>query len=378
MSIAYEISAGAPVRPPFPAVVEAVARRRADGFAAVWWADHLLHWFPSAIWTPDLVPAAASQPTPHTWADPFVLAAACATQVPDIRFGIGVTDLVRRHPVALAQTALTLDHATGGRFILGVGTGEALNLAPMDMHNPRPLTRLREGLEVMRTLMRTTDEIDYAGEELTVRGAAVGLRPFGDAPPPIWVAAHRPRGLRVAGRLGDGWMPVCIDPAEYAAMWAQVQAAATGAGRAGEVTPAAYVRVVLAEDARDARDAAADALLLRYISLTSPGEVYERHGARHPVGEGMRGISEFLPGDLTRAQALALADQVPAEVVLDTVVAGSPDDVAARLAALVDAGARHIQVVNMSPLASPALAGASDALLGDALQQLRDRARRTA
>jgi phthiodiolone/phenolphthiodiolone dimycocerosates ketoreductase len=366
-----EISAAAPARPPVEAVLGAVRRRQEQGFDAVWWADHLLHWFPSSVWTPDLVPQAASQPSPHVWCDPFAMAAAAAGAADRIRFGVGVTDTVRRHPVALAQTAMTLDHLTGGRFILGVGTGEALNLAPLDMDNARPLARLAEALHVMRLVMSTPDEVDHDGEFFRLRGAAVGLRPVGDAPPPVWVAAHRPRGLALAGRLGDGWLPLCTDPAEYAAMWGRVREAARGTGRPDAVTPGLYTRVVLAEDDGTAERAAASSLLLRLIALTAPAETYSAHGAEHPLGAGVFGLTVFAPAGMPRDRALRLAAAVPDAVVLETVVAGTPATVASRLRALVDAGARHVQVVNMTPLASPTLAAAAEGLLGEALTDLR-------
>lgn len=368
---ALEIAASAPLRPPLQAVFDTVARQREQGAAAVWWADHLLHWFPQSIWTPDLVPVAATQPSPHTWCDPFALVAATAQHVPDIRFGIGVTDTVRRHPAALAQTALTLDHATEGRFILGVGVGEALNLSPIGMDNRPALSRLREALEAMRLLLSTTDEVDYDGEHVTLRGAAVGLRPYGDVPPPVWVAAHGPRGLRVVGELADGWFPVCTRPDDYARMWGAVQDAATSAGRPGAVTPALYSRVVVAETDEAAVAAAGASPLLRFITITAPAEAYARHGAEHPLGAGSRGITHFVPTGLSREEALALTERVPAEVVCDTVIAGSPDTVAGRLAGMAVAGARHIQVVNMTPLASPDLAAASVPLVGETIAELR-------
>jgi phthiodiolone/phenolphthiodiolone dimycocerosates ketoreductase len=367
-----EIAAAAPARPPMEAVLAAVARRQDQGFDAVWWADHLLHWFPTSIWSADLVPQAASQPSPHVWMDPFVLAAAAAGAADRLRFGVGVTDLVRRHPAALAQTALTLDHVTGGRFILGVGTGESLNLSPLGLENRSPVGRLEEGLEAIRLLFSTSDEVDYAGRHVTLRGVALGMRPFGDRPPPVWVAAHSPRGLSIAGRLGDGWLPLCPDPVAYAAMWTQVRGAASAAGRnPDDVTPGCYTRVVIAEDDGAAHRTATESLLLRFIALTGTAADFARHGARHPLGADVVGLTSFVPTGIPRADALALADAVPADVVLDTVVAGSPATVARRLADLVMAGARHLQVVNMTPLADPARAAVSDALLGEALTDLR-------
>jgi phthiodiolone/phenolphthiodiolone dimycocerosates ketoreductase len=367
-----EISAAAPARPPIAGIRAGIARRAAQGFDAVWWADHLLHWFPTSIWTKDLVPQAEQQPSPHVWMDPFAVIAGTADAAPTMRLGVGVTDTVRRHPAALAQTALTLDHITEGRFILGVGTGESLNLTPLGMENHHPVGRLEEALTVLRMLFATSDEIDFSGRHLTLRAVAVGLRPFGATPPPIWVAAHGPRGLEMTGRLGDGWLPLCPDPATYADMWAQVQASRQAAGRdADAITPGCYVRVVIAEDDEHARRLATRSLLLRFIALTGSSEAFHRHGVEHPLGAGVMGLTQFVPSGLTRAHAQELAEKVPDGVILDTVIAGSPQSVASQLAKIVRAGARHLQIVNMTPLADPTLASSSEEHLGAAIAELR-------
>lgn len=373
MSEPVQIAAAGAMRPPADGAVQAAARREEQGFDALWWADHLLHWFPTSIWQPDLVPqAAAGQRTPHVWFDPFPVVAAAATATDRMRLGIGVTDTVRRHPASLTQTALTLDHLSRGRFMLGVGTGEAINLAPFGLSNRRPLGRLDEALAVMRLLMSTPDEVDFRGDHFTLEAASMGLRPFGPTPPPIWVAAHRPKGLDVVGRRADGWLPLATTPADYVAGLASVRSAASRAGRdPASITPGLYVRVVLAETERAAEHAIDNSLLLRFIALTRPSESYEAHGARHPLGDGHRGITHFLPTRYDRAAALELVGSIPTQVRRETVIHGTPDTVAAEVAQFVAAGARHIQIVNMTPLVDPARAGASEALLGDVVAALR-------
>ena len=370
--VRLELSAMGAVRPPAEAALAAAQRREQQGFDAIWWADHLLHWFPLSIWTPDLVPQAGGQRSPHVWFDPVPVVAAAAGVTRDIRLGIGVTDLVRRHPVALAQTALTLDHLTGGRFILGVGAGEALNLTPFGMTNVRPLSRLDEGLALMRLLMDTTDPIDFQGDHFRVDGGCLGLAPVGERPPPIWVGAHRRKGLALTGRRADGWLPLATDPAEYARMLATVRAASAAAGRpASAVTPGLYARIVVAET-REAAEAAIDgSLLMRFIALTRSAEAFAAHGAEHPLGAGEFGLTSFLPTSYGRAEALRLAEAVPAAVVRDTVIHGTPDDIAAAVARFVAEGARHVQLTNMTPMADPRLAATSEALLADAVVALR-------
>lgn len=361
------------VRPPATVAVDAARRREAQGFDAVWWADHFLHWFPLSIWTPDLVPQASGQTSPHVWFDPFPVIAAAAGATTTARLGVGVTDLVRRHPAVLAQSALTLDHLTAGRFILGVGSGESLNLDPIGLGNERPLARLAEGLTVIRRLFDTPDPVDFDGEFFTLRDMALGLRPFGDAPPPIWLAAHRPHGLALAGRTADGWLPLATEPGAYAEMLAQVKAAAIAAGRADDaVTPALYARVVLADSRQDACDLIDQSFLMRYIALTRPSEAFAIHGAEHPLGPGAFGLTSFLPTRYGRDEALALAKQVPPAVVRDSVIYGNPDDVADAVWRFVAVGARHVQLTNMTPLAAPDRAADSERLLGDLVVRLRE------
>ena len=359
------------VRPPADAIIAAAARRERQGFDAVWWADHLLHWFPDAIWTPDLVPQARSQGSPHVWMDPFPLIAAVAQHTERVRLGVGVTDLARTHPAQVARAALTLDHLSGGRFVLGLGSGERLNLAPYGIGSDAPLGRLEEGVEIIRRFFSDPGPLDFAGDHFVLSGASLGLRPVA-APPPIWIAAHRPRGLRLTGRAADGWLPFARSPEHYGEMLASVRDAAAAAGRRPDaVTPGLYARVVVTETDDDAVAAIDRSFLMRFIALTLPDEVYAAHGAEHPLGAGVFGLTSFMPTELDREGAIALADAVPADVVRAATLHGTPEAIATTLAGFVSAGARHIQLTNMTPLVAPDMAGRAEELLGDAIRALR-------
>ena len=80
----------------------AASRREQQGFDAIWWADHSLHWFPRSIWDPELVPQAAGLASPHLCFDPVPAVAAAAGVTRDTRLGIGVTVPACRHPPSLA------------------------------------------------------------------------------------------------------------------------------------------------------------------------------------------------------------------------------------------------------------------------------------
>ena len=302
-----ELSAMGAVRPPADAAVAAAQRRERQGFDAVWWADHFLHWFPLSIWTPELVPqAAAGQASPHVWFDPVPVVAAAAGATREVRLGIGVTDMVRRHPASLAQTALTLDHVTGGRFVLGVGTGEALNLTPFGLAQPPAAVAPGRGPAHPAPADGGDGRDRLRRRPLPPGGRVDGpRRPSGTRPPPVWVAAHRPRGLELVGRRADGWLPLATDPAAYAGMLAAVRAATAAAGRPEDaVVPGLYARVVVAETREAALEAIDGSLLMRFIALTRPSEAYEAHGAEHPLGAGEFGLTTFLPTRYNREAAL--------------------------------------------------------------------------
>jgi phthiodiolone/phenolphthiodiolone dimycocerosates ketoreductase len=157
-------------------------------------------------------------------------------------------------------------------------------------------------------------------------------------------------------------------------MLATIRDAAMEAGRdPGAITPGLYARCVLAETHEEAEAVIDGSLLLRYIALTRPAEAFAARGAVHPLGEGAFGLTSFLPTRYGRDEALRLAEAVPVEVVRDTAIYGTPDDIAARVACFVDAGARHVQLTNMTPLAAPDRAAASEALMGEAVAALRSR-----
>ena len=329
--VRLELSAMGAVRPPAEAALAAATRREAQGFDAIWWADHLLHWFPLSIWTPDLVPqAAAGQRSPHVWFDPVPVVAAAAGVTTGIRLGIGVTDLVRRHPVSVAQSALTLDHLSRRPLHAGRRRGRGAEPRPLRDDQRAPPGTARRG-------PRPDAAADgRPGSDRLRRRSLPGAPGLPGAGAPAVRPARRSGWRRTAraaspltGRRADGWLPLATDPAEYARMLAAVRSAAARAGRAEDaVTPGLYARIVVAETREAALAAIDGSLLMRFIALTRPAEAFAAHGAVHPLGEGAFGLTSFLPTTYGRAEALALAEAVPAAVVRDTVIHGTPDDIA--------------------------------------------------
>jgi coenzyme F420-dependent glucose-6-phosphate dehydrogenase len=150
----------------------------------------------------------------HPWIDkqgqsPFVwsVLGGIARETGTLRVGTAVTcPIIRYHPAIIAQAAATVAQMMPGRFMLGVGTGEALNEHIMGERFPAPEIRmamLEEAIGIIRSLW-SGRMVRHYGEHFTVENARVYSRP--EQPPPVIVAAGGKRAAELAGRIGDGLM----------------------------------------------------------------------------------------------------------------------------------------------------------------------------
>lgn len=138
-------------------------------------------------------------------------AMAHATERVNIATGV-TTPLFRYHPAVVAQAAATMDRLSGGRFHLGVGTGENLNEGPLGYPFPayaERAARMREALQIMRRLL-DGEKLDFSGEYYRTDRARLYSPPFG--PVPIWLAAGGPKSATLAAELADGLITSVKDP----------------------------------------------------------------------------------------------------------------------------------------------------------------------
>jgi len=122
-----------------------------------------------------------------------------------IELGTGVIPTYTRHPNVLAQQAATVNQATNGRLVLGIGPSHQPGVERLGLSYDRPARHIREYVEVLRA-MSTEGQVDYEGEYFKM---AAGFRLAGAAPYPIMISALAPLMLKVAGEVSDGtitWM----------------------------------------------------------------------------------------------------------------------------------------------------------------------------
>jgi alkanesulfonate monooxygenase SsuD/methylene tetrahydromethanopterin reductase-like flavin-dependent oxidoreductase (luciferase family) len=148
-----------------------------------------------------------------------------AGEVGDIQLGTGVVPLPARAPSLLAMAAATAAERSGGRLILGLGTGPS---------TPGALDRLRATVLALRGLFRDgRADLDGQRLRLTLQPPAV----------PIWIAALGPKAVRLAGEVADGVLLNWCTPERVAVARGEIADAATAAGRdPGEITVGVYVR----------------------------------------------------------------------------------------------------------------------------------------
>jgi alkanesulfonate monooxygenase SsuD/methylene tetrahydromethanopterin reductase-like flavin-dependent oxidoreductase (luciferase family) len=144
---------------------------------------------------------------PEAWErDAFATLAELATTTKRIRLATGIVNVFSRSPALIAMSAATIDDISGGRFLLGLGTSGARVIE--DFHGIRydkPLTRLKETVHIIRTLL-AGERVDFEGECFNLRRFKLGFKPLRGAIP-IYIAALTQGGLRQVGRLADGWLP---------------------------------------------------------------------------------------------------------------------------------------------------------------------------
>jgi coenzyme F420-dependent glucose-6-phosphate dehydrogenase len=158
----------------------------------------------------------------HPWVDDFSAAGfvwswlgAVAARTSRAQLGTSVTcPLFHYHPALVAQMAATVDRLSGGRMLLGVGTGEAINERPLGFPFPayaERQARMREALEIIHRLM-SGEKVSYAGSYYTTDAARLYSPPA--LPVPILMAAGGPKSAQFAGRHADGIITSVKKPAE--------------------------------------------------------------------------------------------------------------------------------------------------------------------
>jgi probable F420-dependent oxidoreductase len=215
-------------------------------------------------------------PTPEPWTALTWIAALTER----ISVMTNVLALPYRAPAVTAKMAETLSRLSGGRLVLGLGTGgydhefSAFGLA--ERSPGQKVGALSEAIQIIRGLWQEPC-FSFEGEYFRTREARIEPKPAHQIP--IWIGSYGPRALRITGALADGWVPslgrLSLDQAE--GMRATVRAAAAHAGRdPDEITCAANLIVDFTSDGRPDPDSSrvtgtSEAVTERLIAIGRAG-----------------------------------------------------------------------------------------------------------
>jgi alkanesulfonate monooxygenase SsuD/methylene tetrahydromethanopterin reductase-like flavin-dependent oxidoreductase (luciferase family) len=248
----------------------------------------------SSLWAPDHV----------LWHSPVfdcltavTLAAAATTRC---RVGTCVLQLPLREPAGVARAASTIQHLSGGRFVLGVGAGihqgefTAIGAGYHDRGR-----RLDAGIREIRRLWAGSSD-RYGHQHVAVA-------------PPIWIGGSSPRAARRVAELGDGWMPLFVSPGGLAARLAALAEMLEANGRkAEEVERSLVLWTRVTSGAQEEREAAD--WLGRLYGL--PAEAIARHIVVGPPDRCLERMAEY-----ARAGAAEIVVAVAADDPLPTAAA---------------------------------------------------------
>ena len=339
------------LRTTLPLALDTLSDCDNEDYYAVWLPDHLVSLWPDAIWTPEFTDLAVHSPSPHRHLDALAVAASAAARSETVSIATMVVDTVRRHPVMLAQTALTLDHLSSGRFILGLGSGELENTAPYGFDHRKPVSRLEETLDVIRLLWETDGPVDFEGEFFRLERARLDTEPFEGRFPRIWIGAIGPRMLEITGRHADGWYGSgSYTPEDFVARHRRVREAAEKAGRDPDAIVTSYMAPSLIGEPDEVAEMLEAPLVRAYVLQLSAADL-ARFGFEHPMGSQWRGVHDLEPGKLTRELLVDRLGRLEPNALLALLPHGTPREVAAQHQAYADAGAQVIKIMDYGGMA---------------------------
>ena len=257
--------------------------------------------------------------------DAFVALDRIARRTDDVAVGPGVANPYETHPVTLASRVATLEEASGGRAVFGLGAGDPSTLANLGYDHEQPLRRVLEAFKVAREL--------YAGERVdhdgTFRASDAGLN-FADevGSVPVYVGAQGPHMIRMSAKHADGVLLNGSHPRDYE--WAASQVEKGLADRPdgrGEFDFAAFAAVSVAEDGAAARAAARPPVA--FIAAGAAPPVLDRHGVDVAVAEAI--------GEHISAGEFEAAFDAVTEAMVDAFcIAGTPATVEERIDAVLE------------------------------------------
>ena len=254
----------------------------------------------------------------------------------NIRLGTSIVQMSARTPAATAMAAITMDHLSNGRFILGLGaSGPQVVEGWYGQPYPRPLARTREYVEIIRNVVQREKPVDFHGEFYNmpyVGGTELGKPLKSTVHPlrndiPIFLGAEGPKNVALAGEICDGWLPLFFSPKEdafYRQCLNEGFAKSGEANKADRFEIAATVTIIPGDDVEKCADMVRPFLALYAGGMGARGanfhfEVFARMGYEDVA---LKVQDLYLAGKKAEAAAA-----IPLSMVEDVALVGPMDKI---------------------------------------------------
>lgn len=246
-----------------------------------------------------------------------------AAKTSRVRIGVACLVMPTRNPIYAAKQLATLDHLSGGRLIAGVGLGSKASQmsSEFDVFGVPFSARARmtdEFVEAMQAIW-TQPLASYSGQYVSFMDAEIFPKPVQKPGPEVWVGGWTDAAARRTGRLGDGWVPGWLSPAEMARGAGLLRKTAVEHGRDPRRITIAVEKLTAISRSRD------DALERALPTVRTSSNTYER-------------------------------DVDDIQFALDRHIFGSVDDVKRRVGEFVQAGVTHFELKFVYPTLDDLLA----------------------
>ena len=342
--------------PPYALAVASGIMAEQQGFEFVCHFDQTNGFYPPSLHDPEFTAFANLIPDMDAFFEPTPAIVAGAMQTQSIDFVYGVIDSIRRPPHVIAQTMLTLDHATEGRTITILASGEQKQIRPYGLSRKGANDKLWDAVHIINQFLNSNEPISYDGRIWKLDRALMALPPYGERAPRLWVAGGGPEVRHLVATLSDGWLTYAPgatedDPAMYREQVEDVRKRAKEAGRDPDsISLCVEVHCVLGED-EQALDALRDHPIMRWVTMmcVPNSSIWKKWNLEHPFGDNWAYSASLIPYQFSKEAALDVCNRTPREAVDHTWFVGTPEQALDRIKPYVDAGMTDMLLINWAP-----------------------------
>lgn len=262
----------------------------------------------------------------------FTLLAAISQHTKNVVLGTCVSDVLRKNPAVVAQSAVTLDWLSKREVVLGLGAGEGMNLVPYGISTKFLVSKLEEGVKIIRKLL-DGEIVNFNGRFFKMEKAMI---PKPNKRVRLWIAGNQKRTMLITAKYGDGWVPTAsMGSRRYKEGLKFIK---KNSNR--EIEPALFAYIVVDEDEEKARKMIE--LPAKFISLLSPvRNVFLEKAGIDEKDLPFPNLLEFAFNEENVKKVLEFTKKIPFELVEERFIFGNPSQVIERLDEFIKAGVRH-------------------------------------